>query len=150
MNNYLISPVTPIVLAVVAVAALIAIVLTVRSNHRKEREWQEERRVMEERVAKRIAAEREGRDRPRHAAPRLPDLRPQLRRKHSTSDPDPAINDTTSALVATGILFDYDPPRHDSGHSSSSYDGGSSSSSSSDSSSSSSDGGSSGGGGGCD
>jgi len=153
MSDYLTSPVTPIVAGVVAVAILIAVFTKVASKRRKE---QRERAEAERRAELQIQREiQSALDRKRSrvvrglertsASVRRPASKPAPGRPGFRTDRDPVYNDTTAALIATGILYDYTP--YDSGSSSSgrdsspspSYDSGSSSSGSDSGSSFSSD-----------
>ena len=135
MSEYLSGPVILVALGAVSAAAVATIVTTIISAQRKEREQQahherlREQRLRDAEERARIVAER------RKRAPRRP-IVPAPGRAGFRTDRDPVYNDTTSALMATGILYDHQP--YDSGSRSdpspsSSYDSGSSSSSSSDS-----------------
>ena len=143
MSEYLSGPVILVALGAVSAAAVASIVTTIVIHQRRERERQE--RARQERERDRRQREAEERDRivaERRRSRPFADLRPRAKRQPSVpapgrtgfrTDRDPIYNDTTSALMATGILYDHQP--YDSGSRSdpspsSSYDSGSSSSSS--------------------
>jgi type II secretory pathway pseudopilin PulG len=152
MSDYVNGPLIALG-AVAAVTAVAAIVTTMVSTRRKERERLEaarQRRLREAEERARLVDDRRKRSSLRPKAKRRPSV-PAPGRTGFRTDRDPVYNDTTAALMATGILYDHTP--YDSGSRndpspSPSYDSSPSSSSSDSGSSWGSDSGSSSGGGG--
>jgi heme exporter protein D len=155
MSDYVNSPL--IALGAVATATAFIAIVTIVSNRRKERVRQEvrqeaarQRRLREAEERARLVDDRRKRSSLRPKAKRRPSV-PAPGRTGFRTDRDPVYNDTTAALMATGILYDHTP--YDSGSRndpspSPSYDSSPSSSSSDSGSSWGSDSGSSSGGGG--